>query len=403
MTKLSAYDEIIRAKVQLQKTHPFFSYLVLHLVPVEAGKMMKEMGAPIGVDAEGTLYYDPDEILKFSRDELKSVLVHEAMHLVLLHLLRAGSRDKRLYNVASDIVVNDMLKSNGFHLPSSGCITDSAHKIRIGPICVENVDKKTAEEIYNEIYAVAEKVPKTKFDIHMHGKKRPKKGEESEGMGAGELEKEAKKWKGVLAEASSYSRQRGLLPSGMERIVGEILHGKVSWRHRLYKFITSELPVDFSYMKPHKKSFSTGFYMPYIQKEKLECVVAVDTSGSIQEKEFQIFMSEIYSISKAFPNVSMTVLICDAKIQDVIDLNNATYSDIKDIKIKGGGGTSHTPIVEWINKNKPTTRVLISLTDGYSDIERAYPNLPGSCKNIIVLPQGGKGGLEKYGEVINIV
>lgn len=57
-------------------------------------------------------------------DEVKGVLVHEVMHLVLLHHARMGKRDGRTYNIAADHVINNQLIKDGFILPK-GLYNDS--------------------------------------------------------------------------------------------------------------------------------------------------------------------------------------------------------------------------------------------------------------------------------------
>lgn len=50
-------------------------------------------------------------------DEVKGVLAHEIMHLVLLHHARMGKRDPHIYNIAADHVINNQLIKDGFVLP----------------------------------------------------------------------------------------------------------------------------------------------------------------------------------------------------------------------------------------------------------------------------------------------
>lgn len=155
---------------------------------------------------------------------------------------------------------------------------------------------------------------------------------------------------------------------------------------------------------PHKKSFSTGVYMPNLVREKIEIVVGVDTSGSIGQKELQEFVSEVVGIGNSFSNIEMDLLFCDSEVHNEYVVTRDNLNEIMDFKIAGGGGTSVLPIVEWINDNKPQCKVFIYITDGYSDIESSYDKLPDNCRKLIVLPLNSKEPkqLEQYGEVIRI-
>lgn len=198
------------------------------------------------------------------------------------------------------------------------------------------------------------------------------------------------KWKDILAQAYNASKQRGLVPAGIESLMGDLLTPKIPWKQKLYRFITQELIQDFTWKRPHKKSMSLGIYLPNVYKEKIDMVLHIDTSGSISDELLTEFLTEIYSILAAFPQIEMTLLQCDAAIQgepkvmkgeDRADLVNGTF------KVKGRGGTSHTPVVDWINKNSPMCRLFISLTDGYSDIQSAYPSLSVPAHRIVLLPK----------------
>lgn len=123
--------------------------------------------------------------------------------------------------------------------------------------------------------------------------------------------------------------------------------------------------------RPHKKSESVGVYLPHTVKENVEIAVAIDSSGSIGTEEINEFISEIVGISRSFANLNMTLIVCDAKVHDVYEIRNGF--DLKDIKIRGGGGTDATPIVKWLEENKPYAKLWIYLTDGYTQLNGGNP------------------------------
>jgi len=189
------------------------------------------------------------------------------------------------------------------------------------------------------------------------------------------------------------------MPNGLGILVDKLLNEKVNWKTLLYKYLTKTIPHDYSYSRPSKRSFSTGVYMPIMRKESIEIVVSLDTSGSIQGKELQDFMSEINGIAKSFNNLSMKLIVCDSEIKDVYTIGNGHSEEIAKLRIRGGGGTSHKPIYDYVNKNLPNTRLLVNFTDGYTDLDE----LDESINTLWVICKNGIDGSNiPFGEVVKL-
>jgi len=376
--------------------------------------MKEEYAIPsMAVSQTGDLFYNKEWVEDLNEHEMEGVLTHEVLHVVLDHLTRLGGREHQLFNIANDLAINDILVTEGMELPKGGVIP-SNHRFKIGDYELVDINKKTSEQIYDELYKQFKKqknpnpsdgdiesLDKGRFDEHRYGDKEGKD-KSKEKLTESQLKKIKNKWKDVLAEATNYAKQRGLLPAGMERLVDNILEGKVNWRSKLYKYITKELPYDMTWSKPNKKGISSGIYLPSVVKEKIKMVVAVDTSGSIRQKELSEFLSEVCYIARSFNNLQMWLLVCDAKIHQEYEITNGNIEKILNLKIGGGGGTSHKPIVDWVLNKKPDTKLLISLTDGYSDIDRYYNQL--YCHKLIDLTENGcsEETMLPYGEVIKL-
>ena len=113
-----------------------------------------------------------------------------------------------------------------------------------------------------------------------------------------------------------------------------------------------------------------------IDDKVLKIVVAIDTSASITEKEIFNIFNEIFAIL-AKRKHDITIIECDAKIQRIYKAR--TVHDIK-AKVKGGGGTLFTPVIEYINNERYyRDALLIYFTDGYGELKiprpRTYRNL----------------------------
>jgi len=391
-----AETKILKAKVKLQKTNPFFAYLIMNMKYKEVVDD-KEMPS-MAVDSKGNCYYNPKFVLKIVDEELHGVLAHEVMHIVLEHLSRGKKIEcAELYNVACDMVINDILVTNGlslprFNEPNSVNLIPYNHMCSFMEVKVYDLDKKSAEQVYRELFKQLDKKGKIQyvgFDKHIQGD-----GKEKREIVQGNKDK----WKRAVAEASAFARERGKLPQGMTLMIDELLNEKVDWKQLLYKYITRELPFDYTYSRPSKRSVSCGVYMPSILRESIEIVVSLDTSASISKQELTEFMTEIRGIAKSFNNLRMKIIICDSDIKEVYDVGNGHDDEISKIKITGGGGTSHKPIYDYLKENIPNTRLVINFTDGYTD----YPAEEEIRTLWVLCANGCQESALNWGEVIKL-
>ena len=139
------------------------------------------------------------------------------------------------------------------------------------------------------------------------------------------------------------------------------------------------------------------FDLPGRQDDKiLKIVAAIDTSGSVSDRDVAYILNEIIAIIAGRKH-SLTVIECDSKIQRVYQVK--TQADIKK-NVAGRGGTAFTPVVEYINNDRYfRDALLIYFTDGYGEREiprpKTYRNLwviLGNTKNLSVA--------EPYGSVV---
>jgi len=406
---MNTEEKLTRNRIQIQRRNSFFAYLSLYLkfhkVAEDDIRLKNSLGA--GVNCNGDFIYKSSFIDKISDDEVQGVIIHEILHLSLLHLLRGKAiiktkEELERFNVACDIVVNQLIKNNGFKLPKGVLMPNRYNKIKLGnkncflEIC--DTDKKIAEQIYDEIMEFIKKNGLDKGNNQGN-----KKGNEKDGDGEGgenyifgdgegrldahirdtnkedgnekdnqkqqaELEKE---WIDRTQQALAVSKMKGDTPTGMERFIGKLHESEVGWRTLLLKYVQSYIPRDFNYSYPSKKSISSGVYMPSTTKENVELAVGIDTSGSIGQEELIQFLSEIVGIAKAFRGrIKMHLFTHETEVNDKYVVENGDVKKILELKISGGGGTSHIQPMEYVNKNIKSCKAVIWFTDGYSDLNQ---------------------------------
>tara|TARA_Y100000296_G_scaffold62377_1_gene72435 strand:- start:629 stop:1894 length:1266 start_codon:yes stop_codon:yes gene_type:complete len=420
MLNMTEEERITKSKIQLQKTSPFFAHLVMNMDIKESDQVPS-----MGVNAKGNAIYNKDWIATLDLETIKGVLCHETMHVALLHLLRLGKKQGLIWNIATDIAINWIIRNEGFQLPEEGIIPDQRGWVTLqsedGDVKIRatkddgagNMIEKTADELYEELL---DKLPECKCGCHS-GKGKGGKGTSSTGhccpcqgnygfdehqygddMNNADQEATAKEWRGKLVDAATAAKARGKLPGGIARIVDELLNPKLDWRTMLYQYITKDIPYDFSMRKPGRRSYSTGVYLPEVIKENLDICCTVDTSGSISKEEYREFATELMSIANSFQQIKMNIIYWDTEVTGEIDVSRSNKEDILDTSFLGGGGTEMSCLGRHFYKKQPP-KLMVHLTDGF--IERD-PDLP-SCKHLFVIPKHGTGDrIEKYGPVADL-
>jgi len=375
-------EKITRAKIQIQRKNSFFAYLSLYLKFKEDNSI-----GSMGINAKGEVIYNSEFVDSMSNKELQGTLIHEILHLVFLHLVRLNNRDMKIWNIATDLVINVNVLENGFSLPD-GTLKPYLNTFEFQDCKIEKINTKLAEEIYNELMKKAKKQKKSgsvkgdgndyqnkeggdsdfsmedvkEFDKHIFDKN----GKELTEKEKAEL---SEYWSEKIHEAYISSKLKGDLPQGIERFIGEIHKNKVDWKSLLKRYIERYIPYNHSYKLPHKKSISTGFYMPDYEKEMIDITIVVDLSGSIGEKELNDFMSEIIGMAKAFKDrLKIRLLTHEVNVTNDYLVENGNIDKIKKLKMIGGGGTSHKEVFDYIRNKKYRPKVVIFLTDGHSDL-----------------------------------
>jgi predicted metal-dependent peptidase len=395
---LTTEEKFKRIKIQLGYDKPFWAYLSLHLNIRERNPETEKIIDTLCVDSKGNLIYNPDFINSLTENELKGVVAHEVFHVAFEHLKRIDNKtNHKAWNISADLVVNDVLRKDNFSLPKCGIQTkyDSSFKLE-NDYEIENIDKKSVEQIYNEIKdLIKEEDKENGFDNH---KLDSEKEDDSKQNGGGKDNNNSKDWKKIVTEAYYYGEQRGHNSQSLKRMLGDLLNPKVNWKQKLYKYITNQIPNDYSWSKPSKKSISCGIYLPSQVKENLEVVVGIDVSGSVNQKDYDEFIAEVVSIAQSFDNIKMNVLTWDTRVKNEFEVYNGNVKKILEHKIIGGGGTNINCLFEKIEKDYPRTKVLVVITDGdFGRIDKEF-----DCNILWLLTNNGTENYIDNGEIIRL-
>jgi len=305
--------------------------------------------------------------------EVAGLVLHENLHIVLRHMLHGIDmfrEDRQRANKAADYVVNDIIMNikdkNLVKLPEGGCYDPKYHNMNM-----------------REVYKLLE-------EEECGGGGGGDSGEGEQQSGGGEYSFDEhdtegdgnpmtpEKAKEVEARIDRALREGALLAGrlgiDLPRAITDILNPKVDWREVLRDFVSSATKGkdEYTWRKFNRRVLPNDLYIPTVENETIgEIVVAIDTSGSIGEKELNEFASELVSICEAVSPEAVRVLWWDTKVHGE-QLFKDDYQNIGAmLKPLGGGGTKVSCVAEYINKKKVNAECVLVFTDGYveSDVE----------------------------------
>ena len=100
--------EIIKRKMLVK--YPFFGSVVAN-VDYRANTKIPTAGTDGKV-----VYYNPDFLEKLSIDEQTFIFAHEICHIAFNHILRSEGKNPKIWNIATDAVINAFLKRDGLKM-----------------------------------------------------------------------------------------------------------------------------------------------------------------------------------------------------------------------------------------------------------------------------------------------
>jgi predicted metal-dependent peptidase len=146
--EITLQQQVEKIIIRMVMDSPFFGELAIpYTLP---GRIIEDYTHPTAWTDGRRMGINPDWFMGSPEDEQTYIVAHEVFHPLLLHHIRRGTREHRLWNVAGDYEIN--------------CILDAA-KIGKGP--VERLHSKqfagmATEEIYPVLYQLREEQKKKK-------------------------------------------------------------------------------------------------------------------------------------------------------------------------------------------------------------------------------------------------
>lgn len=387
------------ARVGFMSACPFYAhyfYSEMHEVFTKAIPMAATDGRHI--------FINPEYLASLKPPERVFVYAHEVEHVICKHPTRMkhyGSEGKvrgldyhaDQMNIAQDYVINAGLMEMGVGMYNPEWLYD------------RNVSgEDLAEDVYEKRY---KKPPEgggqgnSTFGSSGQTGRGTKGDQQAKGNGGGfdhvlppptdpvtgkeDLPTDAE-FKEAIARAAGAAKAVGKLPGHLQRRIDEILEPQIDWKEHVRMLLTGKMghnretwdtlnrryaalgalsarPIP---MFPGRKGFGADIV-----------AVAIDTSGSIREKELNAFFSEVGGVIADVRPKKVIIIWCDATINRVDEARS--MDELADIRVKGGvggGGTSFVPPFEYLAAENIHPDTFIYLTDLFGTAPEKPPGYP---------------------------
>lgn len=342
---------------QLVLFRPLYGTVFLFLNKIESTEV-KTMAVGTTRRVDLALYYNPEFTEKLTYDELRAVLIHEALHVLLHHIARANhfGYSMKNFNITADMAIN----CNITNLPD-GALYPSTFNLP---------DHQSAEWYYEKLKKEAEKQGADGVGELAEGKGDLVDDHSMWGDADEEIIKEKSRAISKKAIKAQEKQGWGDIPSNIAQQVIALSKAQKNWKRELRYFVNRTILMS---RKPSRQRLNRRFssrkklrYLyPGTRKDHMaKILVAMDTSASVSDDELQQFVTELSGMQE---NAEIHAVCFDTKLH-----GEPKLLDRKVLKfdIKGRGGTDFTEPLALADEGGYHSVIIMS------DLECYFPDKP---------------------------
>ncbi|PHS58481.1 MAG: hypothetical protein COB17_02580 [Sulfurimonas sp.] len=354
--------KISQAKAKLLVQYPLFGTIAsrLELIINDDIQAFKSDGIK--------LEYNSDFFNKIELSQIEFALANGAMHASLAHEKRKNNRSAWLWQMATDFAINDMLVQNGMDCPH-----EAHYRKRFKDMYAEEIYAELKDDLLRdgelEYEAESESEIEPEIESETESETESEIESETESEIESEIEPESEQVQDLQSEQLfeefaqtiiEFEIKKGEIPQYLDRFFDLNQKAKIDWRDELRVALDRFHKDDFRLFPANKKFLHMGLYIPSTTSQRFKLVIAIDSSGSVDEDLLNDFLSELNFLMLSINNYQIDLLVCDDKIHS----HKTFYSgDNLDIELSGGGATDFRPVFEFIEKELQDTKLLIYFTD----------------------------------------
>ncbi len=413
--------KLAAARTRLILDKPFLGALVLRL-PLEAARA--PWCTTTATDAR-KIYYNPDFIDSLNLSQVQFVLAHDALHCGLSHFARREHRDAHRWDIACDHAVNQLLKEDKLQPPEGSLYDDDYAGMtaeEIFPFIPDDTNEETLDQHlydnnqgastgddtddeptnHSDPNATDSSKNSNNSDEHKDNNGNENGQNEADETGSTaeqntqlsddhssgdtdrplplttqEREQLNIQWQQRLAGAAQQASQAGKMSGSAERLINKLLRSSIPWRTLLARYMSGSARVDYNLMRPSQRREGDAI-MPSLHARQINLVIALDTSGSIEEDELDEFVAEVNAI-KGLVNARITLLACDAQLDENGPwIFEAWEQLVLPDTVQGRGGTDFNPVFTWVSNNDIQPDLVIYFTDA----KGRFPQKPPATETL---------------------
>lgn len=342
-------EALSKAKIQLMKmkNSVFYTTLLFSLKQYFTDEI------PTAATDGEHMVFNPQFFMGLPEKQRIGVIVHEILHVALNHMTRIQKRHPQLWNEAGDYVINDSIMQTGqYELPES-VLYDKRFR------------NQSTEQVYKTLYKEYQEKQKQNSKLSLDDIVIP-------GGSDIQYSKDQKKNQQIekdiiskIVKASIQSQAAGEtignIPGEVRRLIDETISPQLPWNVILQNYFTNFIKDDYSW-KHLNRRYLPDYYLPSAYSESIEEIaIAIDTSGSVSNKQFSYFIAEIAIIQENLKPEKISIIDFDTKINTIQEID-ANTDILSDLIFTGNGGTIIQPVMTWADKHQP--QVLLIFTDG---------------------------------------
>jgi predicted metal-dependent peptidase len=290
--------------------------------------------------------------------EVQFLLAHEILHCIYDHFGRRDDRDRQMFNVAADYVVNADLKKHkiGEFITSVPCLYDSKY------------EGWSAEQVYDDLAETSDNIDeliKKLLDEHLEIEKEGDESSKKPSIHEESINEIKESLREAMLTAHQTCHNSDHIPENVIQIIKEFTEPKINWKTLIETSLLSTIKSDFTWLRSSRKSWHLDAILPGMDRdEMIDIVVFYDASGSITDDMLKEQISEVKGITEQFPNFKITLGTFDTKVHNVQIYTSDNLDDIVDYKIHGGGGTDFKCMFDYLKNNDILPDQMIVFTDG---------------------------------------
>jgi len=311
-------------------------------------------------------------VKSLSDKELYGVLIHELLHIGLLHMpIFERLEDKQRGNIAADLAINCIIENIATaDLPEGGCFVGK------GPFA-DFPEHQTFEHYYRLL--------EDKSDEDLEGYVRPdlmplgaeldEDGNPIPGSGGTKLEQNAaiERIKAAArAAAEKASASRGNMSSALSKQIEAATAAKVDYRRILRSFRTKLTRGGSDWTRLNRRLKATGRNLARNRKRSIgDILVLLDVSGSMSDAIIGQALAEIRGIFKV---TGATVHVWQHDTEVVS--KNTFVRKVPTLHRNAQGGTCHIQPFEEIENSGIKPEVIIGISDMFSTYPERWTGAP---------------------------